>query len=304
MAQPLIANDLSATYPARRRPRVGHINFMNCLPLLWGLARTGSLIDLDLTRDAPDGLNNALTTGHLDISPISLVEFLRHADDLVALPRIAIGCDGPVMSCLIVSKVPLNQLDGERVALGSVSRTSVMLARLLFSEVVGIEPSYIVCPQDLELMMSQARAAVVIGDVALRALLYDAPARGLDVYDLGQMWHDLTGMPFVFALFAVRKDYLASEPAVVRAVHTGLLASRDLALAEVHEVCEHACRWEPFEPEALKQYYTTALDFGLSDRHLRGIKEFARRAGAGPSGFAPDVRFPILQLLQFNRRPT
>src|SRR3712207_2587262 len=57
----------------RRRPRVGHIDFLNCLPLFWGLARTGNLLDLDLTRDTPDGLSAALADGQLDIGPISLV---------------------------------------------------------------------------------------------------------------------------------------------------------------------------------------------------------------------------------------
>jgi chorismate dehydratase len=85
------------------RPRVGHIQFLNCVPLYWGLARTGTLLNLELTKETPDKLNDQLVRGELDIAPISLVEFLRHADELVALPDIAVGCDGPVMSCVIVS---------------------------------------------------------------------------------------------------------------------------------------------------------------------------------------------------------
>ncbi|CAM5678452.1 Chorismate dehydratase [Streptomyces glaucescens] len=56
--------------------------------------------------------------GDLDIGPVTLVEFLKNADDLVAFPDIAVGCDGPVMSCVIVSQLPLDRLDGARVALG------------------------------------------------------------------------------------------------------------------------------------------------------------------------------------------
>lgn len=175
MTEPLVAEPSSALRTKRRRPRVGHIEFLNCLPLFWGLARTGSLLDLDLRTDSPDGLNKALAAGDLDIGPISLVEFLRHADDLVALPDIAVGSDGDVMSCLILSQVPLEQLDGERVALGSTSRTSVRLARLLLEEKVGVRPEYVVRPPDLRTMMSEARAAVIIGDVALSAALHEAP---------------------------------------------------------------------------------------------------------------------------------
>ena len=92
---------------------MGHIQFLNCLPLYWGLARTGTLLDFELTKDTPEKLSEQLVQGDLDIGPITLVEFLKNADDLVAFPDIAVGCDGPVMSCVIVSQVPLDQLDGD-----------------------------------------------------------------------------------------------------------------------------------------------------------------------------------------------
>src|ERR1700712_5597062 len=109
------------------RPRVGHIQFLNCLPLYWGLAHTGALLDVDLRKDTPDRLNDALVAGDLDIGPISLVPALQHADDLVVLPGIAVGSDGPVLSVVMVSPYELEELDGKRVALGSQSRTSVLL---------------------------------------------------------------------------------------------------------------------------------------------------------------------------------
>ncbi|MDO0924388.1 menaquinone biosynthesis protein [Streptomyces sp. TG1A-8] len=278
----------------RRRPRVGHIQFLNCLPLFWGLARTGSLLDLDLRTDTPDGLNDALAAGDLDIGPISLVEFLRHADDLVALPDIAVGSDGDVMSCLIVSQVPLEELDGQPVALGSTSRTSVRLAQLLLAERIGVTPRYHVCPPDLRTMMTGARAAVVIGDAALRAALHEAPRMGLQVHDLGRMWKDWTGLPFVFAVFAARRDFLTREPDLVHRVHADLLASRDLSLSEVAKVCEQASQWEEFDAATLERYYTTALDFRLGSEQLAGIAEFARRVGGEAEGFPPDVQVRLL----------
>ena len=276
------------------RPRVGHIEFLNCVPLFWGLARTGSLLDLDLRRDSPDGLSDALTAGELDIGPISLMEFLKHAGDLVALPDIAVGSDGPVMSCLIVSKVPLERLDGARVALGSTSRTSVRLAALLLSDLVGVRPRYFAAPPDLDVMLSDAPAAVVIGDVALRAALADAQRLNLHVYALGEMWREWTGLPFVFAVFAARRDFAAREPQTVQRVHQAFLASRDLSLREVDAVCEQAARWEPFDAAVLRRYYATALDFSLGPRQLAGIAEFARRVGGPEAGFPPDVEVRLL----------
>ncbi|MGQ4364797.1 menaquinone biosynthetic enzyme MqnA/MqnD family protein [Streptomyces sp. SAS_272] len=294
MTQQLAPDTVRSTPVRRRRPRVGHIQFLNCLPLFWGLARTGSLLDMDLHTDTPDGLNDALAAGDLDMGPISLLEFLRHADDLVALPDIAVGSDGDVMSCLIVSQVPLGELDGQPVALGATSRTSVRLAQLLLTERVGVNPEYFVCPPDLRTMMSEAKAAVIIGDAALRAALHEAPRMGLEVHDLGRMWKDWTGLPFVFAVFAARRDFLAREPELVRQVHADLLASRDLSLAEVAKVCEQAAQWEEFDAATLERYYTTALDFSLGEEQLAGIAEFARQVGGGDEGFPPDVAVRLL----------
>ena len=264
------------------RPRVGHIQFLNCVPLYWGLARTGALLDVELTKDTPEKLSAQLVQGSLDIGPVTLMEYLRHADELVALPDIAVGCDGPVMSCVIVSQLPLDRLDGERVALGSTSRTSVRLAELLLTERYGVTPDYYRCPPDLSLMMQEAQAAVLIGDAALRASLHDAPRLGLEVHDLGQMWKDWTGLPFVFAVWAVRRDYLAAHPDEVHAVHRAFLASRDLSLEEVAKVAEQAARWETYDETLLRRYFTT-LDFSLGAPQLTGITEFARRVGLPPA---------------------
>ncbi|MFB7306582.1 menaquinone biosynthetic enzyme MqnA/MqnD family protein [Streptomyces sp. NPDC056192] len=276
----------------RSRPRVGHIQFLNCLPLYWGLARTGTLLDLELSKDTPEKLSEQLVRGDLDIGPITLVEYLRNADQLVAFPDIAVGCDGPVMSCVIVSQRPLEELDGARVALGSTSRTSVRLAQLLLAERYEVSPDYYTCPPDLGLMMQEADAAVLIGDAALRASLHDAPRLGLQVHDLGQMWKEWTGLPFVFAVWAARKDYLAAHPAMVNEVHRAFLASRDLSLEEVTKVSETAARWEVFDAELLERYFTT-LDFRFGAAQLEGVREFARRTGP-TSGFAADVNVELL----------
>lgn len=277
----------------RRRPRVGHIQYLNCVPIYWGLARTGSLVDLDLTKDTPDNLNDALVRGDLDIAPISVVEYLRHADDLVVLPDIAVGADGPVMSVVLVSQVPIEELDGANVALGSQSRTGVRLARLLLEEKYGVRPKFFGSAPDLALMMQVADAAVVIGDVALRASLYDAPRLGLHVYDLAEEWKDWTGLPFVFAVWAARADFHAAHLDEVHEVHRAFLESRDLCMQEVDKVCEHTARWEAFDAATLERYFTEALDFSLGERQLAGLAEFARRT-AHDTGYPADVRVRLL----------
>jgi len=259
-----------------QRPRVGHIQFLNCLPIYWGLMRSGALLDVELTKDSPDRLNDLLVAGDLDIGPISLVEYLRHADELVLLPDLAVGSDGPVQSVNLVSTMPPGELDGGRVALGSTSRTGVLLAQMLLSDWYAVRPSYLYCPPDLTEMLLEADAAVLIGDVALRAGM-QAAERDLHLTDLGSAWREWTGLPMVFAVWAVRRDYAASHPGLVKDVHEAFLRSRDLCLAELDNVAVAAARWESLDAATLAAYFR-ALDFSLGERQLAGLREFARRA--------------------------
>jgi chorismate dehydratase len=258
------------------RPRVGHIQFLNCLPIYWGLMRSGALVGFDLHKDTPDHLNDALVRGDLDIGPISLVEYLRHADELLLLPDLAVGSDGPVQSVNLVSTVDLEQLDGRRVALGSTSRTGVLLARMLLETRYGVHPTYFRCPPDLTEMLLEADAGVLIGDTALRAR-HEAPGRGLHVTDLGAAWREWTGLPMVFAVWAARRDFALAHPGVVKEVHDAFLDSRELCLTELDAAASAAARWEPFSAETLAAYFR-ALDFSLGERQIAGLREFARRA--------------------------
>lgn len=275
-------------------PRVGHISFLNCMPLLWGLTKTGGRADVDLIRASPDVLNTALAEGRLDISAISVFEFLKHADDLVVLPGIAVGSARDVGSCLIFSKVPLDQLDGARVALGSTSRTSVRLAQLLLAERIGVSPDYHVAPPDLGAMLADAEAAVVIGDPALRAAVQGAARLGLHVYDLAGMWRDWTGLPFVFAVYAARRTFLAREPGTVHRVHQALLEARDLSLQEIGLICEQAAEDVGLDARTLTGYYIDNLDFSFGPRQLGAVAEFARRVGGPGAGFPQDVKIDVL----------
>ncbi|MBN1172285.1 MAG: menaquinone biosynthesis protein, partial [Micromonosporaceae bacterium] len=252
------------------------MQFLNCLPLYWGLMRSGALLDIDLRKDSPDRLNDALVSGDLDLGPISLVEYLRHAEELLLLPDIAVGSDGPVLSVNLVSTVPPSDLDGRTVALCSTSRTGVLLARMLLAERYRVRPNYITRPAQLTDMLRSADAAVLIGDVALHAL-DQAPSAGLHVIDLGEAWTEWTGKPMVFAVWAVRKQFAAAHPGQVKDVHQAFLHSKELCLAELDEVARVAARWEPFEAATLARYFRI-LDFSLGRRQVAGICEFARMA--------------------------
>jgi len=143
---------------------------------------------------------------------------------------------------------------------------------------VGVRPRYLTCPPDLTAMMLEAKAAVLIGDAALRATLHDGPRLSLDVHDMGAAWHDWTGLPMVFAVWAARDTFADAHPGLAKDVHSAFMRSRDLSLARVDEVAASAARWEDFDAKTLVRYFTT-LDFSLGERQLAGLAEFARRVG-------------------------
>lgn len=286
--------DGSTTVPrgVSRRPRLGHIAFLNCLPLFWGLSRLGSLGDFDFRKGSPEALTESLLAGDLDIGPVTLYEALKHPDELAILPDVAIGCDGPVMSCIIVSKVPLADLDGAPVALASTSRTSTRLAELILERRFAVRPDVFRAPPDLSVMLDRAAAAVLIGDPALQVVTQGGLPAGLEVHDLGQMWKEWTGLPFVFAVYAARRSFAEHAPELVRDAARDIVSARDLGLREIERVCHQATRWESYSFRNLHEYYTSALNYDLGERQIAAIGTFAgllHDCGDLPAG----IRFAI-----------
>ena len=273
----------------RPRPRVGHIAFLNCLPLYYGLVHDGALLDMELTRGTPTELNRLLIEGHLDVAPISSVEYLRHAGDLLLLPDLTVSCDGAVQSIALAGRVPPAALDGRRVALTTTSATSQVLTRIILAERYGVAPQYVACPPPLERMLTGADAALLIGDPALHVRW--RPPAGLHVHDLGAEWHAHTGQAMVFAVWAVRRDYAARAPDLVAEVLDAFRRSLRYSLRETRAIARAAARWESLPADVLEGYFR-ALRFEFGPRYQAGLTEFARRAVAhGALDRVPPLEF-------------
>ncbi|MFI9760769.1 menaquinone biosynthetic enzyme MqnA/MqnD family protein [Streptomyces sp. NPDC051963] len=269
----------TATRPeavAERPPRVGLLSFLNCRPVLWGLRRLGLLPGLDLLSLSPEAAGDRLIAGRLDLGPVSLAEYLRHTDDLLLLPELAIAAEGPVMSCHIVTRAPLHEVPADlRVGLTSTSRTTVLLARLLLEERLGLTPRYFTGPPEPAALLRRGDAAVVIGDPALRVHFDGVPQDGRTiVHDTAELWTEWTGLPMVFAVWAVRREYAEREPHAVAAVHRALLAARDCGLAQLPQVAAEAARTSDFTSAQLLSYYET-LRYELTRDGEHAIRHFA-----------------------------
>ena len=259
------------------RPRLGHIQFLNCLPLYYGMVKNDMLLDVDLVRANPADLARELVDGDLDLAPIPAIEYARHAEQFVLLPDIAISSDGEVQSILLVSKVPAEELSGRTVALAANSRTSQVLARILLESRWGVSAEYVEMPPDLPAMLRDADAALLIGDEAIRT--YWEPPAHLHTYDLGTEWKAWTGLPFVFAVWAVRKEYAEAQPEAVQTVADALSGSLAYCRLHLDEISEYAARWESFPATKFRGYFD-ALQFRFEPNYREGLARFLTEAHA------------------------
>ena len=252
------------------RPKVGHIQFLNCLPLYYGLVKSHALLDLELIKGTPTELNSMLIHGNLDISPISSIEYARHADSLMLFPDFTVSSDGEVKSILLLSRFPVEQLSGRKIALTSTSATSQVLLKIILKLGYKIEPHYIIRQPDLDSMLSAADAALLIGDIALK---HHADSGEYYVYDLGVEWKKLTGKNMVYAVWAVNRTFAETKMKLCENVFETFRKSMDYSIANLPEIVEYAAKWEPFDPSFLTAYFRS-LHFAFEEEYQAGLIHF------------------------------
>jgi chorismate dehydratase len=237
----------------------------------------------ELVSGTASELNDLLATGALQVSAVSAVEYARNAALYHLLPDLAITCDGPVHSVALFSKRPVAELSGCTVLLSASSRTSALLLELLSRHRWGIRPRFATARAEAPDLVNLAglphEAVLVIGDAALHLSTQSTyPVR----VDLGAEWKRWTGLPFVFAVWAARRDAPGAE---VQAVHRCLLESRAWGLAHLDELA-HAAALNTGVAESVCRAYLDDLDYALSYRHLAGLTDFFRRLAQ--EGLVPD----------------
>jgi chorismate dehydratase len=263
--------------------RLGRIPWINCYPVYGAIDRGMIPVPAELVTGTASELNELLAAGELQVSVVSAVEYARNAAAYHLLPDLAITCDGPVHSVALFSRRPIPELNDCTVLLSASSRTSVLLLDLLCRHRWKVRPRFAVARAEAPDLAGLAglphEAVLVIGDAAL---LLAAESRYPVRLDLGQEWKAWTGLPFVFAVWAARRDAASTG---VQSVHLRLLEARawglrhldDLALEASHAtgVAESVCR-----------EYLGDLDYALSYRHLAGLTDFFRRLAE--EGLVPD----------------
>lgn len=244
------------------------MSFLNTTPLVWGMLHGPQRGLFDLDFQIPAACADQVASGAADIGIIPSFELTRQ--DLEIVPGTGIACHGPVRSILLISARPAAEI--RRLAVDSSSRTSVQLARVILERRFGATPALISHPPDLDGMLRLADAALIIGDPALHI---DPTRLPYHVYDLGKEWVEMTGLPFVFAVWAGRRSVIS--PDVVEAFQASCRYGR----ARIEEIVAAESGRREIAPDLVRQYLTRHIVHELEARDFEGMDLFlsyARRA--------------------------
>ncbi len=251
--------------------KVGWIDYANCSPLLLQIEDRLPQYPITLSHGVPARLNAALAGGRIDVCISSSIEFARHADRYLVLPGHCIGSVGPVQSVLLLANRPAQELGGERLLVTAESATSVVLLQILLARHWGATGVRVAAsPLPWQEALAQAPGVLVIGDTALRAAMAGtAPF----CYDLGEVWHEMTGLPFVYALWQVQQAALATEGEGLRGLLSLLDQARDQMPHRLESLAAVAPEATWLGASRLADYWRH-ITYRLDDDHLAGLARY------------------------------
>jgi chorismate dehydratase len=253
------------------KARLGRIAYLNVLPIYFAMENLFGENGFHLVRGTPAELNALMRRGDVDLGSISAMEYGRAWRDYLLLPDLSISSRGAVGSVLLFSRVPFSRLDGRTIRVSAASASGAALVKVLMAELFGVEPRY---QQGAlaDASLGEAVAVLAIGDEALRLKAVGSFPFELD---LGEAWQELTGLPFVFGVWAVRRDFAAARADATAALHRLLRRSRDWGLGSLPELSRIAAALFGMTPAQILTYFHQ-LNFFLSPEHEAGLATFFR----------------------------
>jgi chorismate dehydratase len=251
------------------KARLGRIAYLNVLPIYFALEHIFAENGYHLVRGTPVELNGLMRRGEADLGSISAMEYGRAWQDYLLLPDLSISSKGAVGSVLLFSRVPFSRLDGRTITVSAASASGAALVIVLMAELFGVRPNY-QRGQLAGASLGEAAAILAIGDEALR--LKAAAVMPFEL-DLGEAWQELTGLPFVFGVWAVRREFARAQPEATHALHRLLLKSRDWGLGSLAELSSIAAAFFGMTPAQILAYFRQ-LNYALDREHEEGLATF------------------------------
>ena len=245
--------------------KLGNIVYANVYPIHAGILTGKVPFPFQTVNGIPTELNRYLYEGKVDVSPSSSIEYAVNQGRYQILPGLSITSKTRAMSITLESRFPLQELDGRIVALTTASATSVVLLRVILELFHGVGPEYMLFEQGVEEPYERADAVLTIGDLALRRA--KAPALP-QVYDLGEVWYEHTGLPFVFALWQV--NYRKGMDHDLAKLLGALEESKRDGLSRLEDLAREGASKFNMRPEDLVRYWNT-FSYDLGPEEQKGL---------------------------------
>lgn len=272
--------DQSVKSSARVLANIGKIRYTNCVPFYH---RLNGSAEFEFLETHPAEVNRALNEGKVEIAPVSSLEYLRNQNKYYLLPGLSITARNFSGSVLLFSSVKLEDLNGVKIALSEESLSSAMLLRILLKLKFRFENSFETVPSAPEKMLSEHKAALVIGDDAL----FYQPKEFVYKYDLGELWWKWTGKPFCFAVWAVRREFADRHPAEVSEFCNLLVRNLDRNLQDLEALLKDSLGLTFMDKKYSKTFgYLFNLHYGMDAEVLEGLELFYKYAHQ--QGLAPE----------------
>lgn len=253
--------------------RIGMVNYINTAPIYEEWKKMTIDPDWVVTEAPPSTLNILLAEDRLDLGLVSSYEYAVRPYKYRILSDLSISATGPVGSVFLFSSVRPEDLSGKRVLLTGQSETSVALVKIVLEEFLSIKPSYKVGDIfDPRSYKDDVSAVLAIGDDALRLKEENRYPYQLDLADA---WNKKTGLPFVFAVFAVRREIIASQPAILEKIWHTLLQCRERGQNNLLEISKAVAPRIPMDDAACYRYLQN-IEHTLGAEHSQALESFFR----------------------------
>ncbi len=268
------------------RLRISAIRFLNPAPLMWDFEHPPASERLAqryrIHSAMPSQCAAELARGDADIGLIPVAAYAT-TPGLFVLPGCTVASLDRVRSILLVVKQPGGMQAVRRIAADTASKSSNAYAQILFRKFLGVDPEFVPHAPNLEVMLQDCDAAILIGDPALLAL-EDQAARlartgqHLEYLDLGHVWKRHTGLPWVSAVWGVRPQAVADSGLAPGDILDDFLQSRDHGMAHVEDLVREWSPRIPVPAATIRAYLSTNIHYVLDEECLAGLDLFFRYA--------------------------
>lgn len=254
--------------------RIGKIPYANLFPIFYALERECDCSSYEFIEGVPSVLNKMLRVGEIDISPSSSIEYLRNPSLYSIIEGHSISSKGPVGSIFLFTTKQIEELNGSTIYVSSQSETSVALLDIILKKFYGVQCKLQISENPEN---SGADTFLLIGDDALKYSSRFTAYSSRLIYDLGELWYEKTGLPFVFALWIVRAD-TNEKHRLLSTFVKDLAQARDRALKRLPEMAGQSPMKAFMSEEDILDYWNK-LDYELTSEHKKGLDLFARYLG-------------------------